>query len=137
MRKVEVNWIKDRQFEAVNQEGARFEMDIPKAKGGSGAGPTPIEASQAAIGTCSAMDIVNILTKMRQEVKSLQVVTETTQAPEHPMYFTLLKLTFLIEGENLDRTRVEKAVDLSMNKYCSLTASLHDKCRVETEIIIK
>jgi putative redox protein len=112
-------------------------MDILKARGGTGKGMTPIEATLAAAAACAGIDIVNIVTKMRGNIKSLRVAADSTQAREHPMYFNYMKFTFYISGDNIDEQKVRKAVDLSMNKYCAVKATMADKCRFETEIVIE
>jgi putative redox protein len=74
---------------------------------------------------------------MRCKIESLRITADSTQAPEHPMYFNYIKLTFRISGENIDERKVQRAIDLSMTKYCSVKASMTDKCRFETEIVIE
>ena len=136
VRTVEVDWKTDKLFSATNSEGSQIKMDTIKEKGGSGEGITPVEALQAAAGACSGIDIVNILAKMRQVMTSLRITTETTQAPEHPMYFTSLKMIYHVEGENIEPHKLQKAIDLSVNKYCSVKASLRPECKISTEVYL-
>ena len=135
IRTVEVDWEKDRLFAATNSEGSQIKLDVPKEKGGSGEGITPVESVQAAAGACTGIDLVNILTKMRQEMTSLKITTETTQAPEHPMYFTSLKLIYRVEGK-VEPNKLLKAIDLSLNKYCAVEASLRPECVLSTEVYL-
>jgi putative redox protein len=134
---MQVSWKEGRLFESVNEEGTSILMDVLKSKGGSGKGVTPVEATIAAAAACSGIDMVNILTKMRCNIKSLRIQADSTQAPQHPMYFDWMKFTYYISGENIDEMKVQKAIDLSMDKYCAVKASMADKCRVETEIVIE
>ena len=136
VRTVEVDWESNRLFSATNSDGSHIKMDIMKEKGGSGEGITPVEAVQAAAGACTGIDLVHILTKMRQEMTSLRISTETTQAPEHPMYFTSLKMIYHVEGENIEPHKLRKAIDLSANKYCSVKASLRPECETSIEIYL-
>jgi putative redox protein len=137
VRRVDADWQNNRLFTVTNQEGSQIKLDVPKEKGGSGEGITPVEALQGAAAACAGIDLVNILTKMRQRLTSIRVTAETRQASEHPMYFTWLKLTFYVAGENIELEKVQKAVNLSMNKYCAVKASLSSRCEIETEIIIE
>jgi putative redox protein len=136
IRRVEVDWETDKLFCATNSEGSQIRMDVMKERGGSGEGITPVEAVQAAAGACTGIDLVHILIKMRQEMSSLRISTETTQAPEHPMYFTSLKMIYHVEGENIEPHKLRKAIDLSANKYCSVKASLRPECEISTEIYL-
>jgi putative redox protein len=137
MRKMEVVWCGGHEFEAANAEGAAFKMDYLKSRGGKGDGVTPVEALLAAAAGCSGIDLVNILGKMRIEFDSLEITADSRQAPEHPMYFTWIKFIYRIKGENLERSKIEKAIALSVDKYCSVKASISEECRFETELIIE
>lgn len=137
MRRVETTWQEGRLFKSTNEEGSSIYMDVLKEKGGSGKGVTPMEALLGAAAACTGIDMVNILTKMRCKIESLRITADSTQAPDHPMYFDYIKLTFHISGENVDEKSVQKAIDLSISKYCSVKASMTDKCRFETEIVIE
>lgn len=135
IRRVEVDWEAERRFRVTNNEGSYIKMDVSKEKGGSGEGITPVEVTQGAAGACSGIDLVNILTKMRQEMTSLRITTETTQASEHPMYFTSLKMIYHVEG-NVEPTKLMKAIELSQNKYCSVKASLRPECVISNEVYL-
>lgn len=137
MRRVETTWQEGRLFESKNAEGSSIFMDVLKEKGGSGKGVTPVEALLGAVAACTGIDMVNILTKMRCEIKSLRIVADSTQTPEHPMYFDYIKLTYYVSGENINEKKVQKAIDLSVSKYCTVKASMTDKCRFDTEIVIE
>lgn len=137
MRRVDLNWQGGRLFEAANEEDARLKMDVLKSKGGSGEGMTPVETMLASVAGCSGIDLVNILTKMRVKLESLRIEADSTQAPDHPMYFDYIRLTYYIKGEGVTEKKVQKAIGLSMQKYCSVKASMADKCRFETVIVIE
>jgi putative redox protein len=135
--RVDVVWIKDRQFEATNEESVQFRMDAKKKSGGSGDYASPTDHLLAAVGGCTGIDIVAILQKMRQGLRSLRIEVDGTQAEEHPKFFTNIHIRYIAEGENLDPSKVEQAVQLSQEKYCSVRATLTDRCKVTTEIIVK
>jgi putative redox protein len=133
---VSIDWIADRQFEAANEEDARFRMDAKRKAGGLGLHASPTDHLLAAVGGCTGMDVVAILQKMRQPLRSLRIEVDGTQAEENPKYFTHINIKYILAGENLDRSKVEQAVEFSQEKYCSVRATLSDKCKVTTEIVI-
>jgi putative redox protein len=134
---VDVSWVSNRQFEAINEEGAKFRMDSKKKGGGSGDFASPTDHLLAAVAGCTGIDVVSILQKMRQQFRSLRIEVDGTQADENPKYFTQIHIKYVIEGENVDRDKVEQAVAFSQDKYCSVSATLSDKCKVTREIVIK
>ncbi len=134
--RVDIAWVNAKQFEATNEEGAQFRMDSKRKAGGSGDYASPTDHLLAAAGGCTGIDVVSILQKMRQEFRSLKIEVEGTQAEEHPKYFTHIHLRYILEGDKLDRSKVEQAVEFSQDKYCSVRATLSDKCKVTTEIVI-
>lgn len=134
---VDVSWLGDKQFEAINEENVKFRMDAKKKSGGSGDYASPTDHLLAATASCTGIDVVSILQKMRQEFRLLRIEVDGTQSEEHPKYFTQIHIKYIIEGDNLDRGKVEQAVALSQDKYCSVRATLSDKCKVTTEIILK
>ena len=133
---VDVNWLGEKQFEATNEENAKFRMDSKKKSGGSGDFASPTDHLLAAVAGCTGMDVVSILQKMRQPFRSLRIEANGTQAEENPRYFTEIHIKYVIEGDNVDRGKVEQAVAFSQDKYCSVRATLTDKCKVTSEIVI-
>ncbi len=135
--RVDANWIRDRQFEMVNEEGVRFRLDAKRKSGGSGDFASPTDHLLAAVAGCTGMDVTSILQKMRQQLRSLRVEVDGTQAEDHPHYFTAIHVKYIVEGDGIDRAKVEQAVALSQDKYCSVRATLSDRCKVTTEIVIR
>ena len=73
---------------------------------------------------CTGMDVVSILSKQRQVLKDLQIQVRGKRAPEHPKVFTNIEITFLFWGDGLNPERIEQAIQLSEEKYCSASAML-------------
>lgn len=136
MLPVTLDWIGAKQFEATNIENAKFVMDVKTKGGGSGLYASPTDHLLAALGACSGIDVVGILAKMRLELTSLRIEVEGEQVETQPKYFQEIRLKYILGGDNLDRAKVEQAVLLSQEKYCAVRATLSDKCRVTTEIVI-
>jgi putative redox protein len=87
--------------------------------------------------TCSAADVVSILEKQRVILKSLEVAMEGTRRDEHPRRFTALRFAFTVAGTGLDETKVRHAIDLSLEKYCSVMASLAPDIRVTYDVTLR
>ena len=105
-----------RQFVARTGGGHSFLMDD---KDGA-SGPKPIELVAAALGGCTAFDVITILRKKRQEISGYEVIVEADQAQEAPMVFTDVRIRHVITGRNVDPAAVEDAIRLSEGKYCSV-----------------
>lgn len=115
---IEVVWEGERRFRGGPEGGATLMVD-----GGREASASPVEAVVIAIASCSAIDVVDILQKRRSPPSSLRVRVEYARAPEPPRRLTEVNLRFTIATE-AERPHVERALDLSFEKYCSVSASL-------------
>ncbi len=100
--------------------GYEFEMHGPADAGGG----TPMDYLLAAAAGCSAMDVIHILRRKRQQIEDVQVEAEAVQADQHPMTFTHGKFTYLVRGVDVDPRAVERAIELSQNSYCSASIML-------------
>lgn len=137
--KVNVQWKGDLTFEATGPSEARFVMDAYHDDESTPKGPTPLEALVASLAACSAVDVVGILGKKRQIVHSYRIEVEGTR-PEpgtYPRPFTSLTVRHILNGKDLDPTAVERAVQLSDEKYCSVAATLRQKPEIKTEIVLE
>jgi putative redox protein len=96
-----------------------------------------MEAVAMAMASCSGMDVVMILKKMRVELKKLDINVDAKRRDEDPSYFTDIKLTFTASGDNLAKEQLAKAVGLSVEKYCSVAAMLRDKAAITYETVVE
>jgi putative redox protein len=112
------------------------------ATGGSGyatklsshSGPeaaSPMEMVVLAAGGCTAMDVIDILRKKRQEVTDFEVNVVGYRAEEHPKVFTEIELEYVVRGRNIDPKAVERAIELSLTKYCSVNAMLEKALKLK------
>ena len=136
---VSVAWKGEMVFEAETPSGATVVMDSHPDHGGTGKGATPIETMLAAIGACSAMDVVGILLKKRQKVTSYRIEVDGERVPEGtwPRPFTTMVVRHILTGEDLDADAVARAVELSDEKYCSVVATLRASPKVTSEWVIE
>ena len=124
-----------------NGEGMSFtgvsEKEFPVKMGGKEeAEPSPMEMVLMGLGGCTGMDCMSVLLKKREKVKEFQIVMRTERADSYPQKFTRIEMEYIFKGEELDRDKVEKAVDLSANKYCSVKGSLDPAIEFVTKITI-
>lgn len=111
-------------LQAVNEQGVFVDMDGSPDIGGENLGARPMQLILMGLGGCTSMDVLSMLQKMREEVKSYDVVVEAERAADHPMVFTKIHVHYTLEG-NLKKENVERAINLSMEKYCSVTHMLN------------
>jgi putative redox protein len=99
-------------------------MDGSEEFGGSKAGCGPMELVLIALGGCAGMDIIPILEKKRVAVTNFEVYLEAERAAEHPKVFTKIHIEFVIYGKGIKSKDIERAIELSTSKYCSVSAML-------------
>lgn len=99
-------------------------MDGSDKFGGSNAGSSPKELLLMALGGCTAMDVIPILAKKRVPVSHLEVHLTANTAETHPMVYTDINIEYVVYGEGIDPADVERAIELSTTKYCSVSAML-------------
>lgn len=123
------------KFAVSNEAGARSVIDGPADMGGENAGLRPMETLLSALAGCSSMDVIHILKKQRQELDKLEVEVVGERADAVPAVFTKIHLRFLAHGK-LDAAKVAKAVELSMEKYCSVSKMLQPSVAITAEGVV-
>lgn len=118
-------------------DGFEIPIDAAPSVGGRNMGPRPKGLLLTSLAACTAMDVVSILRKMRLEPESFSVETEADVTEDHPKVFKSIKITYVLKGRGLTRDKVEKAVQLSQDKYCGVSAMLKKAAPVEHEIVIE
>ena len=111
-------------FSAETGSGHLLKMDGPPEAGGQNSAPRPMELLLAGTGGCSAFDVVLILQRAKQAVSACEVMLTADRAEVEPKVFTKINLHFVVTGKELDSAKVERAVKLSHEKYCSATTML-------------
>lgn len=104
----------------------QFTIDIDAAAdaGGTSAGPQPIRLVLGALSGCTSMDVISILRKKRQEVTHFSVEVIGTRATEHPKVYTDIEIVYRVQGHNIDPEAVQRAIQLSEEKYCPVMGML-------------
>ncbi len=132
---VNTRWIDNMAFE-TEINGHKILIDAEPDVGGEDLGPRPKPFMLAALGGCTAMDVISILKKMRVEVKNLNVKVEGELTEEYPRRFYKMHVTYEIEGDDLPMDKVKKAVSLSEDRYCGVSAVYKDALELTSEITI-
>ena len=122
--KTRVKWIENVAFMAESGSGHAVVMDGAVEGGGRNLGPRPMEMLLMGLGGCSAYDVVYILKRGRENVEDVDVEIEAERADTDPKVFTKIHMHFRVKGEGLNEKKVERAVKLSADKYCSASIML-------------
>lgn len=130
--KVKVEWDSGLRFLATPDSGHSVILD--SAEGDSG--PRPMETVLIALGGCTGMDVVSILKKMRVPFEAFWMEIEAERAPTHPKVYTHIVVRYRFKGQDLPLDKLERSVQLSTEKYCSVMAMLRCTAKIETKVEI-
>lgn len=117
------------KFEATGAAGISAVLDGPKSSGGTEQGLRPMETVLVALASCSAMDIVHILKKQRQELEDLDITVTGERVDKIPSVFSEIELHYSASGK-VDLEKLERAVELSIETYCSVAAMLRNSVKI-------
>ena len=120
----EIEWLGKVQFKAIAGSEHEVFIDGPSDAGGENAGTRPMELMLMGVGGCTSFDVVNILQKSRQKVTNCVTHITAQRADEIPQVFEEIDIHFILEGENLDPSKVARAIELTAEKYCSASIML-------------
>lgn len=129
--KARVQWLDGRAFVAESGSGHAVVMDGSPEAGGRNIGIRPMEMLLLGLGGCTAFDIVMILERMREKVTALDIALEADRAAEDPKVFTTVRLVYKLRGYGLKPANVERAVNLSAEKYCSASIMIGKTAKIE------
>ena len=130
MKSAKISYIQGLQFVGTASSGHAIVMDGAPGVGGNDTAPRPIEFLLFGIGGCSGMDVISILKKKRQDITGLEISVKGKQADTHPKKLIEIDLEFVVKGKNISEDAVKRSIELSMNKYCSVKATLEGSAKV-------
>lgn len=136
MHKVNIQWQGDFKFAASNGRGHTVMLDTPVSAGGDDTGPSPMELILMSVAGCSGVDVVAILNKMQVRVDTFNVKVESTRAEDHPKIFTDIKVIYQLAGANIPPAKVARAVELSVDRYCSAIQIVNKTARMDFVCLI-
>lgn len=120
----------------ANINGHEVQMDTTAEDGGDDSGPSPKRLMLASLAGCTGMDIVSILNKMKVAFSNFSLDVDADITDDHPKIYNRVKITYKIKMAAADRSKMEKAVSLSQEKYCGVSAMFRAFAKLETEIVI-
>ena len=130
---VDLAWTDKVAFE-TDMDGHKLIIDATKESGGSDLGPRPKKLMLTALAGCTGVDVIMILKKMKVEPEAFNVIVEADVTDEHPKHYNKMKVIYQFKGKNLPKDKLEKAVKLSEEKYCGVTAVYKKAMEMESEI---
>jgi putative redox protein len=134
-QEIKIDWLGTMAFK-TEIEGHELVIDTSTEAGGENRGPRPKSLMLVALAGCTGMDVVSILKKMKVEVESLSVKVIGDMADEHPKLFTGMHMIYEFRGRNLPMDKLKKAISLSDEKYCGVSATLKQGLNITYEIVV-
>jgi len=128
-----VTWNQKMSFTGIAESGFPVPLDAKVEEGGDGSGFKPMELIAVGLAGCTAMDVISILAKKRQEVSKFEVSVSANRAEEHPRVFTEATILYKVTGKNIDPAAVERAIQLSAEKYCPAQSMLGKAFPIHTK----
>ena len=133
--KIECRWLENMAFEAeVNNH--ILVMDADEMSGGKDLGPRPKALTLVSLAGCTGMDVISILKKMKVKPKEFHISVEGELTEKHPMYYEKIIVSYHFKGKDLPEDKLKRAVGLSQEKYCGVSAMLRKGTEVVYEIVI-
>ncbi|SKB33866.1 OsmC family protein [Maribacter arcticus] len=117
---ITTKWLGNMAFESNNPSGHSLKIDIAKEDGGNGSGYRPKALMLSALAGCSGLDVAALIKKMKLEVDDFQIETIANLTDEHPKFYDKVVLEYHFHGSNLNEKKLQRAVDLSVEKYCGV-----------------
>ena len=127
---ISVNWVDGLLMVGKSDSGHTITMDGPPESGGENLGVRPMEMLLLGVAGCTMIDVVTTLKKMRQDLSHLETKINAERATDHPKVFTDIHIQFILKGQNLDEKKVDKAITLSAEKYCSASIMLGEMATI-------
>ncbi len=124
MIEAKVTLVKDMQFRGTASSGHTLTMDADNEAGGANAGFRPMELLLVGFGGCSGMDVISILRKKRQQITGLEINVKGEKRDTAPKVYKEVHIEYVVKGKGVEKEAVERAITLSLEKYCSVGATL-------------
>lgn len=122
--KAKVKWLDGLQFVGINERTSAVVMDGLPDVGGEGVGIKPTELLLISLAGCTAMDVISIMKKKRQDVREFTIEIEGDQRDDFPKSFKEIRIVYRIKGEGIDEEALKRAIELSEEKYCSVRSTM-------------
>ena len=133
---VKTTWKGQMAFDS-HVSGHHITMDASSELGGSDSGPRPKELMLSSIAGCTGMDVVSLLEKMRVEIKDFKILIEADLTEDHPKHYTKMHIIYVFYGKDLPSDKIQKAVELSQERYCGVSFMYKKAFEITYEIKIE
>jgi putative redox protein len=134
---IKVKWIDGLRFVATDSAGHSLVLDASGKSGGESSGFSPMQLLLIALGGCTGMDVVHIMRKQRQQVNGLEILVSGKRVKEPPRVYNNIRVEYKIKGKDIGENAVQRAIQLSEDKYCSVGATLRAKAKLTSNYIIQ
>lgn len=131
-----VVWKERLKFTGMADSGFEVDLDTKKESGGDDSALRPTELIAIGLGGCTGMDVISILQKKRQDVTAFEVRIHADRSIDHPRKFTAMTVEYVVTGHNVEFSAVQRAVELSEEKYCSVYNTLRGNVALSHKITI-
>lgn len=131
-----ITWKHGLSFDGTPDSGFVIPLGTSPEVGGDNDGARPLELFLVGLAGCTGMDVISILQKKRQDVTAFELRVHADKATEHPKVFTHIQVEYVISGRQIDPAAVERAVELSVNKYCPAQAMLSKAVKIDHTVTI-
>lgn len=132
-QKIETSWAGGMAFETILDEH-KLLADAAQKVGGEGRGPRPKPLLLFSLAGCTGMDVVSLLKKMRVDIEDFKILISGELTDEHPKYYHKIHLTYQFKGKDINTSKVEKAINLSQDKYCGVSYMLKKAAEITWDI---
>ena len=119
----------------VELQGHTFWLDGDESVGGTNKGPRPKALLLSGLAGCTGMDVASILSKMKMPYDRLTLEIDAHQTDEHPKVYDRIHIRYILKGDQLDLSKIEKAIRLSQEKYCGVSAMLGETAEIDYEVV--
>ena len=130
-------WQGGMAFESDNPSGKTLRIDAGPENGGEGKGLRPKALMLSALAGCSGLDVASLIEKMKLEVEDFYMETSATLTDEHPRWYDTVNIIYVFKGKNLNKAKLQKAVDLSVEKYCGVMEMFRRFTTVQVQVQVQ
>ena len=132
---ITTKWVGNMAFESNNPSGHDLRIDAGPPDGGESSGYRPKALMLSGLAGCSGLDVASLIKKMKLQVDDFQIETRANLTDEHPRYYDRVKMEYHFYGSKLDKKKLQRAVDLSVEKYCGVMEMFRRFAELEIETI--
>jgi len=132
---ITTKWLGNMAFESNNPSGHNLRIDIAEEDGGEGSGMRPKALMLSSLAGCSGLDVASLMKKMKLDVKEFSIETIANLTDEHPKYYDAVTIEYHFHGSNLNEKKLQRAVDLSVEKYCGVMEMFRQFAKLEIKTV--